>query len=131
MNWLSRIVAIAVLGTAAPVQAQERGDSRAYFTGEQLWEFCGRSVSGLPPDVCTGYVVGVLDSASYVFSMLEFTGRLSCRPSGIPTSEVTDVVRLYLQQHPSSRSYSAASVIMRAMSASYPCPPPPSQRAAP
>jgi hypothetical protein len=62
-----------------------------------------------------GYVAGVFDT----FSMQG--NRNICPKAGVSIGTASDAVMAYLKEHPEQLHYSAPSVIMLALTASFPC----------
>jgi hypothetical protein len=50
-------------------------------------------------------------------------GWMACVPDGVTGSQVNDVAMKYLAEHPQQRHFSAPSLIAKALSEAFPCPP--------
>jgi hypothetical protein len=61
-----------------------------------------------------GYVVGVFDSGN---------GRLWCAGDQVSVRQIIDITFDYLDQHPESGRFEAASIVREALSDAYPCEP--------
>lgn len=55
---------------------------------------------------CSAYVVGVVDTADQI---------RACLPEGVDIGQMTDVVHLYLKQHPESRQKNASFLVQLAL----------------
>lgn len=62
--------------------------------------------------VALGYVVGVSD-ASYTYA--------HCMPKDVSSKQANDVVLQLLERNPSMRHYSAESLVVKALSETWPC----------
>lgn len=59
-----------------------------------------------------GYVMGVADALSNV---------TVCAPPNVTAGQVTDMVRLYLEEQPQLRHFMADSLVNRVLSKAWPC----------
>ena len=67
-------------------------------------------------------MVGTLDLSEAVMEEGNtINGFQYCAPSSITQGQVADIVVLWLEQNPSLRHYSVATVVIAAMSQAYPC----------
>jgi len=78
-------------------------DFRKNYSGDDATAFIG-----------AGYVVGVFDSGN---------GRLWCADDQVSVRQVIDITFNYLDQHPESRRFEAASIVREALSDAFPCEP--------
>lgn len=86
-----------------------------FGTGNDL-QTCNQ-ISG--PDeeiVCTAYTKGVLDG------ILLYAKTVLCIPQGVTQGQILDIVKREIRDHPESRHYTAASLIVVALAKSFPCP---------
>lgn len=70
---------------------------------------------------CMGYIVGVADANSTFGAIIRRP--LFCLSAGVTTGQLVDVVTRYLETHPQSRHYAAASLVGGAFMEAFPCPP--------
>ena len=86
-----------------------------FGTGNDL-QTCNQ-ISG--PDeerICLAYTKGVLDG------VLLYAKTALCIPQGVTLSQILDIVKLELRDHPESRHYTAASLVVVALAKAFPCP---------
>ena len=80
-----------------------------WLNGNQLLEACQQEVR-----LCTGYVSGVTAAAQLASSV--------CIPSStVTTTQLTDLVQLWLRDHPETRHHSAGSLVIQALKEKFPC----------
>jgi hypothetical protein len=111
-------IASAALFLAVPAHAFDEGEGGFFYNGNKLQELCkvGAAIN---------YVVGAYDAAQY---MSVFNGELAglvprfCSPKGSITTQYSDIVCQYVDQHPEKRTESAFSLISSALSEAWPCP---------
>jgi hypothetical protein len=90
------------------------GGADAYFeNGNSLYGHCQKPRISVFGALCGGYVSGVLDA-------LENLGA-SCVPGEATREQVTDVVTLYLRDHPEKRHLSASELVTAALKEKFPC----------
>ena len=88
--------------------------------GNKLWSSCGSnnpSESGF----CRGYVAGIADALDS-----EKQGAMGfrvCIRNGVTVPQVSDLVKLWLQNHPQSRDFEAAGIVAAALQEAFPCSP--------
>ena len=118
-------VQVTALGGAAPSatpDVKHRPGYATYWSGDDLWDACGKTIEGEAPVACRTYIVGVSDghNASYAHKGLQ---TVYCLRYGSMTGELAAVVRRYLKAHPERGSRPAASVVLTALTNGYPCQP--------
>ena len=91
----------------------------AFYSGNELYSYLQdfRKTSSRDDTtafVGAGYVVGVFDAGN---------GRLWCAGDQVSVRQVIDIAFDYLDQHPESRRFEAASVVRDALSDAFPCEP--------
>ena len=91
-----------------------------YWSGEDLWDACGKSAEGEAPVACRTYIVGVSDGHNTSFAH-KGLATAYCLRYGSMTDDLATVVRGYLKAHPERRSRPAASVVLTALENGYPC----------
>ncbi len=90
--------------------------SPAYaLTGDELWKDCQEEEANFSTGLCMGYILGIS-------VMLETLTTKYCRPAGSTNSQIVDVVKRYLGDHPHERHLPAADLIITALSENFPCP---------
>jgi hypothetical protein len=88
------------------------GDS--FVTGNKLFDYCReRSES------CTSYIAGVTDSLLMVD--ITMNKHIVCIPDNVLLGQTVDVTMNYLRSHPEGRQFSAASLVIVALSKAFPC----------
>jgi hypothetical protein len=106
---------LCLLGSAAHADEQ----SRAFYTGNDLWETCNRedkAASGF----CQGYAAAIVDSLS---SVAQLNGTCFADvPDPVSVDQVKDVIIKRLRDFPESRHYTAFSIATAAIQAVWPCP---------
>ncbi|QIE54961.1 hypothetical protein G5B40_05545 [Pikeienuella piscinae] len=104
--------------------------------GNELYETCTDENPVLAA-FCVGYIIGYVEGSPWgAFVVLnrlapkddnavanalarEFLG--SCPPENASNSQLTDVVKKYLEEHPETRHESARTLIWQAFSEAFPC----------
>lgn len=81
----------ALFGSAAAFAAPATPEYSASTTGTDLHTACERQ-RDLQADFCSGYILGVSDSAS--------RGHRICKSIGVGNRQVLAVVKKYLEDHP-------------------------------
>ena len=100
------LVAVVCL-TGAGAHAENSID---FVDGNKLYEFCQDPVG----NYCTGYVAGVAatsDRYGYTF----------CLPNGVKDNQLSDVVSMWLRDHPEKRHKAAGFLVVEAMKEKFPC----------
>jgi hypothetical protein len=106
------IIAMCLLGMAAA----SRADRGSFFTGNDLSQMCEPTIGA----ECIGYVAGVLDGAERLAGFLKRPGD-PCPPSGVKGSQVVDVVKKQLRDHPEYRRWAAGDLVLSAISEAFHC----------
>jgi hypothetical protein len=114
---------LALSGGAAPAAHPDvvhRPGYATYWSGDDLWDACGKTIEGQAPVACRTYIVGVSDghNTSYAHKGLSTA---YCLHYGAMADDLTTVVRGYLKAHPERLSRPAASVVLSALENGYPC----------
>ena len=100
----------ALPGLLAAVAVVVSTSVHAYFLdGNSLLE----RLSMPDPNVARAYVAGVFDSAA---------GVMQCAPVSVNLNQVSDMARQYLIMDPTNRNLPADILLMKMMSAAWPCP---------
>jgi len=103
------IAAVLLLGFASPGAA-------TFYTGNQLLEDCtSRSVS--KRNVCSGYVMAIADA----MEENRINGWRTCRPTGMMSLQLRDVVIRHLRKSPQHRHHTASSLVAEAFQKAWPC----------
>jgi Rap1a immunity proteins len=83
-----------------------------WLNGNQLFQACEEN-----DRLCMGYVIGVTAAAQFS------SGSSVCIPSAtVTTTQVTDVVKLWLGDHPETRHKAASFLVLEALRESFPAP---------
>jgi hypothetical protein len=112
---MAMLVAVAlVMGGTAAAQT-------SFTDGNELFENCKGADDPQDRDrnskwgVCVGYIEGAADA------LIGSSFCLPGGPSGVTVRQITDVVKLYLHDHPEQRHYDAASLVTTALKEKFPC----------
>lgn len=111
--WL--VIALSFMAGAA--RAAE-GNALRWFDGNLLWGFCK---SDPPSLICSGYVIGVADAM--VHGQEGVGGWHACYRANQTPGQLTDVVKLWLQNHPEKRDYEGSGLVAEALAQAFPCSP--------
>ena len=124
-------VVLALLSQPAIAQegvVQYHTDTPIYVTGDLLQKMCTsdeKTTDG--PDVCNGYIAGVLDTITSNKGTIQ--GYKICLPNpGLHLEAVRDMLMTYLHDHPDLSRGIGASIIDTMLFEAYRCPgamPPP------
>ncbi|TNH40942.1 Rap1a/Tai family immunity protein [Paracoccus haeundaensis] len=87
-----------------------------YMMGNDLYEGCTDSHSGVAE-----YVMAVFDYSSHVAWTHKAMDARLCSADGVKSSQLRDVVCMYLQNNPTTRHEEAASLVSQAIREAYPC----------
>jgi hypothetical protein len=90
--------------------SQQARAFRAFIGGNELYEWC--KVRQSTP-ICDTYVLGVLDA--------RINDRIFCLSEGVDSRELTDLVTVFLSEHPDERRHTAASLVLLALKEKFPC----------
>ena len=89
-----------------PVSA--RSDYQAFENGNALYKHCEARDS-----FCADYLEGVADTLISV--------DIGCVPAGVTAGQMRDVITKYLNNHPETRRYVAASLVYLALDEAFGC----------
>jgi Rap1a immunity proteins len=97
-------------------------DAKAGTTASQLSRACAEYPSKTDRSVlCLSYISGVLDAYRTLNQLVPPRGRLFCITSSATPQAIIPVVRDDLLRHPEKLSMQAASVVLDAISDTFPC----------
>ena len=85
-----------------------------YRDGNELLSDCEGQARGAEDSqwgICLGYILGAYDA-------LEST---TCVPDVVKASQLRDVVKIYLRNHPEERHHQASSLVVAALKQAFPC----------
>jgi hypothetical protein len=118
------LISAAVLAGAFAAQpASSQPVARTYYmTGNRLWSACGETTEGPVPEACVAYVIGVADTVHFMATVKE--EMLFCNGAEVTPSQLADVVRRYLAEHPAYRDKEGAGIVTFALGGAFPCYPP-------
>jgi hypothetical protein len=96
--------------------------TEVFETGNSLKADCDRGdtkdASGfLVRGYCVGYIKGIADAMSYN----TLNGFKVCMPSGLIISQVTGIVRQYLNANPQSLNLAASGLVAASLATAFPC----------
>lgn len=125
----SFLASVAVVGlllalagqVGAQTSAEPNSSVVTFWSGEQMLSYCK---GGAVRDGCTGYAMGVADTAAEASAAGSIIGPFRvCRPEEVTASQARDVIVQFLQAHPAERrDHSAAGLALQALAAAWPCP---------
>ncbi|MCC5742076.1 hypothetical protein LH495_29655, partial [Klebsiella pneumoniae] len=90
--------------------------AKSFVDGNRLWDLCGRTTEGTPPDQCIGYVMGIADGLLMLPPDYRAFDTFRCAPPNVTSVQATDVVRRYLAEHPAYRSAFGPGLVASAFS---------------
>ena len=93
------------------------GEAQAQKDGNQLYAVC-TSNSYSDQGVCSGYVEAAAEYLEWVRSGEK---KPPCLSDGTVVRQVKDVVVNYLRDHPTERSYTGTSLVVRAITLAWKC----------
>lgn len=90
----------------------------AQFTGNDFFEYCGKSELSSLKGYCMGYLQGMasLLGSSYVTKSAKI-----CMPSTVTLYQSVDIVLAELRRHPEGRHLSAGDIIAIVLQRNFPC----------
>jgi Rap1a immunity proteins len=99
------------IASAAPAQA-----ATAFRGGADLYTSCTTSRGA---DFCDAYIMGAVDA---MFALKNASGAGNvCITDGVRLRQVRDIVVQYMKDHPETRRYTAASIVVVAVRKAFPC----------
>ena len=120
-HWLGLVLAGAFFIPVVGMLGSQAWADNFPFVGNQLYEWCrvaetdeDESLKMVSKGLCAGYIGGVVDTLAAANS--------DCLEKGTRLEQLIDLVKLYLTNHPESRHYAAASVVISAITEKFPCP---------
>ena len=86
----------------------------AFYDGNALFADCEKGDENNPTEwgICMGYTIGLADA---------FDERMFCVPPNAKQGQVTDVVKLWLRDHPEKRHSAGSSLVLNALKEKFPC----------
>jgi hypothetical protein len=112
LAWL----AVAVAAVAAPVDS---APLPTRVTGKALAALCDAD-----RNACIGYVVGAVDA--FVATQIMHRGPVTfCLPAGVTNQQLAEVAVRAIRSRPDLGDNNAATIVIVALVAAYPCTPPP------
>jgi hypothetical protein len=97
-------------------KTQTEAETIVFMSGNDLLTYCqDHSNKERRQWYCMGYMAGISD-------MLQVAGE-TCRTVYVNQSQMKDVVVLYLENHPATRHFTAATQTRVALTEAFPCPP--------
>lgn len=112
MNTIRLIQLVAVMAALSPTAAYSQWNS-----GNDLQEYCGGEAGSFVSGICSGYIIGTLDT---VEGLLE-DKKLACVPPGVTKGQVRDIVIKYIEQHPEYRHFVGMNLVVLAVGSAFPC----------
>ena len=117
------LVLVATATSAAASGTSTAGTSAGiagFYGGDQLWEECRTEP---PSHICDGYVAGIADAMGSAHALgMGVLGFHACFRVDLAISQLTNVVKLYLHEHPERRNFLAAGLVADALARAFPCP---------
>ena len=118
-------VIVALIMVTEPVCAQS-----SYMNGNDFHSQCGRYKAAVlagqvqVESYCQGVVVGMVEMLPLLSARTFETAssRLRvCVPTGIPASQLRDVIAIWIEENPALRHYSLSALAEEALRAEFPC----------
>lgn len=114
---------VLALGAMVGVAFNAPAHAGYWMSGNKLYDWC-RGV-GQAHDVCTSFVMGVIDGDNSLVELLNSMPRLkndpvpppACVPANVTARQMADVVR----DHPADRADVASSLVIEALFEAFPC----------
>jgi hypothetical protein len=116
--------AILVLGTGVTISGRAGAQAQAFYSGNDLNNFCNHQPGSLEAGICGGYIVGIADAlgATDKGVPLSIAGWRACIPTGVSRSgQVVDIVTKWLRESPQHLHYPAPSLVAAALAEAFPC----------
>lgn len=110
-------VLFAALCYVAPALGEK--SVTAFYSGNALLELCSKPPGTRQYEVCLAYLVAISDALSHTGSTIG--GYRSCRPHGVTSDQIRDVVTKWLRDNPNYRHLAAAGLVANALEDGFPC----------
>jgi Rap1a immunity proteins len=98
------------------------------LSGDQLLQHCTKTVESAEHNRCEGYIVGVVEGINTLTTSMKLLHpggpeypRLFCVAPSEPIKNLVDATTKYLSHNPGSGHYDAASEVLLALQAAFPC----------
>ena len=120
---LKRAICGALLGCCAFGMVCTSPAFAQWIDGANLARVCDPAQKGhvFRPGVCSGYIMAAIDLDEALTTRGVISQPLFCMPEDVPISRVSAVVTDYLKAHPEKRDENAATLVIDALGAEYPC----------
>ncbi|MAW98561.1 MAG: hypothetical protein CMN72_02730 [Sphingomonas sp.] len=102
-----------------PLATARTSENAGFLTGNQLYSRCTET-SPTSSSFCFAFIAGVHDTVRAYETWLKI--REFCPPADVAQSDMRNSFMAYAKQRPASLSGQAASVVVAALKAKYPCP---------
>ena len=106
----------------APVAANEAEVYVSLTSGNHVYPMCQSTASAANKNSCAWYVKGVIEGVQVHAQPSQPGYSLLCMPDNLPGAQLTGVFGKYLEDHPEQRHEPALALVVRAMTAAFPCP---------
>jgi hypothetical protein len=97
--------------------------------GDQLLQSCTKTVESAEHHQCEGYIAGVVEGINTLATSMKLLHpggaeypKLFCVAPSEPIKNLVDATTRYLSRNPGSGHYGAASEVLLALQAAFPCP---------
>jgi len=87
-----------------------------WVSAQQLQEYCDAE-EGVFYGVCSGYISAVADMQHFPLVM---NGRKLCTPPGVDRSQLVEVVKKYLREHPEQYHFPGSFIVFEALTEAWP-----------
>jgi hypothetical protein len=118
--WMKRIqviLSLMLLAATAPANAQD-DNFKAFVGGNELHQLCKNDILS-DIKACDAYVMGFVDT---LLKMMADDGSCYFKlRDGVTVTQICDIARKYLRDHPGERHNVGVSSLMNAMQAAFPC----------
>lgn len=119
---MRRSILLAALIFGAPAAANDAEVYVSLATGNHVYQMCEPAASAVRKNSCAWYVKGVIEGVQVHAQPSQAGYSLLCMPDDLPGTQLTGVFGKYLEDHPEQRHEPALALVVRAMTAAFPCP---------
>ena len=110
-------IGLMVCNLSIVATMQEADSYNPIETGNKLLRALNEPANSIQRALATGYVQGVSNSMEVLYP----NQSLSCTPEGLTVSQMLDVLKRYLENHPETQDQPAIVLIVAATRQAFPC----------
>ncbi|TFL13689.1 hypothetical protein CSC67_10540 [Pusillimonas caeni] len=107
---------------ASPAASQSDESMVSLVSGNHVYQLCEPKASAVRKNSCSWYVKGIIEGVQVHAQPSQLGYSLLCMPDDLPGAQLTGVFGKYLEDHPEQRHEPALALVVRAMTAAFPCP---------